>query len=704
MNKNYKYLIIVLLIVFTFLAFSRILSNDFINFDDPAYITENHNIKSGLNTQTVKWAFSAIVASNWHPLTLLSHALDWNLFGQWAGGHHLVSLLLHIGAVVLLFLFLCKTTQSLWPSAIVTALFALHPLRVESVAWAAERKDVLSVLFGMASLYVYAFYVQDKKISKYLLCLSLFALSLMSKPMLVTLPCIMLLIDYWPLQRRQNNLYQQPSKPQSPSAQLQKKKVVKKKTGAAEQNKYAVFTQSNQHVIKSLVLEKIPFFILAVLSSVITFWAQNKDGAVASLDKLLFSDRIVNALVSYVSYLGKIFWPNNLAAFYPYQTFLPMWQIFSASLFLIIVTAAVLVFVKKAPFLTVGWLWYLGTLVPVIGLVQIGKQSMADRYTYFPSIGIIIMLVWGLIYIFPKEKTHKLVLTPLAVFIIVALMFFTWQQCGYWKNSITVFRHALEVTKDNYLAHNNLGTALAAAGKSKEALFHYRAAVEINPAHDTSLVNLGAALAAEEKNKEAKTLYLRAIEINPANAHAHVNLGTLLAKAEKNREAMAYYLKTIEIDPNNAEAYYNLANLLVKQGKITEAEKHYLATIKINPQHDKAHYNLAELLIQKGLIHRAIEHFRESTRLNPSSFKALNNLGVHLERQQLHDEAIYYYQQAMKLEPENPGLHFNIGVALGNKGDLEQAIEHFHRAVELKPDYQDARRALKMALGMKNKN
>ncbi len=697
MNKNYKYLIIVLLIVFTFLAFSRILSNDFINFDDPAYITENYNTKSGLNIHTAKWSFSAVVASNWHPLTLLSHALDWSLFGAWAGGHHLVSLLFHIGAVLFLFLFLSKTTQTLWPAAFVAAFFALHPLRVESVAWASERKDVLSMFFGMAALYTYAFYVEDKKISKYIICFLMFALSLLSKPMLVTLPFILLLLDYWPLQRWQNNLYKQQSKQQSPSAQLLKKKKVKKKTVAAEQKNTAVPTQSNQQAIKSLLLEKIPFFFLTIISSVVTLWAQNHGGAVASLDKLLFSDRIANALVSYVSYLGKIFWPSNLAVFYPYQTFLPMWQVFSASLFLIIVTAAVLVFVKKAPFLTVGWLWYLGTLVPVIGLVQVGKQAMADRYTYFPSIGIIIMLVFGLIYIFPKEKTRKLALTPIAVFIIVVLMFLTWQQSGYWKDSITVFRHALKVTKDNYLAHSNLGIALSTAGKSKEAYFHYRAAVEINPVHGTSLVNLGAALADEEKNEEAKTIYLRAIKVNPANAHAYINLGTLLAKTEKNQEAITCYLKAIEIDPNNADAYYNLANLLVKQGKMTEAENNYLATIKINPEHDKAHYNLAELLIQKGLIHQAIKHFRESARLNPSSFKSLNNLGVHLERQHLYNEAIYYYRQAMKLEPENPGLHFNIGVALGNKGDLEQAIEHFRRAIELKPDYEEARRALKVA-------
>ncbi|MBN1473416.1 MAG: tetratricopeptide repeat protein [Syntrophaceae bacterium] len=629
-------------------------------------------------------------------MTLLSHALDWNLFGQWAGGHHLVSLLMHIAAVVLLFLFLCKTTQSFWPSAIVAALFALHPLRVESVAWAAERKDVLSVFFGMASLYAYAFYVQNKKMSKYFLSLSLFALSLMSKPMLVTLPCIMLLIDYWPLQRWQDIIYRQPSKLKISPLELPIKKT-------ANQKKTVIPNQSKQQIIYAFLLEKIPFFILTIIFSSVALWAQNKDGAVASLDKLLFFDRVANALISYVSYLGKIFWPNNLALFYPYQTFLPMWQILGAFLFLLIVTLMVLIFIKRAPFLTVGWFWFLGSLVPVIGLVQIGKQAMADRYTYFPSIGIIIMLVWGLIYFFPKEKTRKLILAPLAVFSIAVLMFLTWQQCGYWKNSITVFRHALEVTKDNYLAHNNLGTALAKTGKSKEALSHYLAAVEINPAHDTSLVNLGAALAAEEQNEEAKNLYLRAIKANPSKTHAHVNLGNLLAEEGDKEKAMNYYKEAIKID-NNSEAYYNLANLQVKQGAITEAENNYLAAIKIDPQHDKAHYNLAELLIQKGLIHRAIEHFRESARLNPSSFKALNNLGVHLEKQQLYDEAMYYYRLAMKLEPENSGLHFNIGVALGNKGDLEKAIKHFHRAVELKPDYQDARRALKMALEMQNKN
>ncbi len=704
MDKKQKIIIIISLIVVTFIAFGPILQNDFVNYDDYVYITDNQQVKSGISVGTIKWAFGAVVGANWHPLTLLSHALDWSLFGQWAGGHHLVSLLFHIGAVLFLFLFLSKTTQSLWPSAVVAALFALHPLRVESVAWASERKDVLSMFFGMAALYAYAFYVEDKKISKYIMCLLMFVLSLLSKPMLVTLPFILLLLDYWPLQRWQNNLYQQQSKQQSPSAQLLKKEKVKKKIVAAEQKNTAVPTQSNRQVIKPLLLEKIPFFFLTIISSVVTLWAQNHGGAVAAMHTLLFSDRVINALVSYVAYLVKIFWPVNLAVFYPYQSVFPAWQIFAAVFILIGLTVLVTLSLKKAPFLFVGWFWYVGTLVPVIGLVQVGIQTMADRYTYLPSIGISIMLIWGILYLVPKEKMRKIFLLPVACVLLFILTILTWQQCGHWKHSVSLWSHAANVTEDNYFAHDALGNLLFVENKKDEAIAHLHSAIKINPFWDNAYNMLGVAQVAQGKKEEAIARFLEAIRINPYNEKAQVNLGISLEEQGKNEEAKSHYYKALEINPANADAHYNLANLFIKKREMQQAVHHYREAIKSNPDHLAARYNLADILAKQGKTGEAIEHFREVARINPSSFQALNNLGVMLENQQRHDEAIHYYRLAMPLEPNNPRLHFNLGVALGNKGDLEQAIEHFHRAVELKPDYQDARRALKIALGMKNKN
>ncbi|MCX7636018.1 MAG: glycosyltransferase family 39 protein, partial [Syntrophales bacterium] len=410
------------LIIITAASFYNVAFNHFINFDDNLYITENLQVQSGLSIQTIKWAFTAVVSSNWHPLTLLSHALDWSLFGSWAGGYHLVSLLLHIGAVLLLFLFLNKTTKQLWPSAIVAALFAVHPLRVESVAWAAERKDVLSMFFGMATLYAYAFYVEDKKIAKYLLCLFLFVLALMSKPMMVTLPFVMLLIDYWPLQRwgKKTSAPLVSTHLVTSQAKDKKKKKGQLTTSIAENPKSPTTQHNTKQIILNLLREKIPFFGLSVISSLITLWAQRKGGSIASLDKLPFSDRLANALVSYAAYLGKIFYPVDLSIFYPYQD-LAGWQIAGAIFVLMVVTLVALLAIKRAPFLITGWLWYLGTLVPVIGLIQVGSQAMADRYTYLPSLGILIIVVWGGALLVPQKKLRKSLLIPLSAIIISIL-------------------------------------------------------------------------------------------------------------------------------------------------------------------------------------------------------------------------------------------------------------------------------------------
>ncbi len=699
MNKKYTYLIIAFLIVASGLAYGRILCNDFINFDDNEYITENNHIKSGINIESIKWAITSSYASNWHPLTWLSHMLDWSLFGANASGHHLVNLLLHIGSVLFLFFFLAKTTKSLWPAAFVAAFFALHPLRVESVAWASERKDVLSMFFGMAALYVYAGYVEEQKLSRYFLCLALFALGLMAKPMLVTLPFVLLLLDFWPLERWPD--VSNPShNPTAINNTVSVKKKNRHKHNVPGEKKLSASGKSRGQSMGILLWEKAPFVFLAIISAVLTIWAQSKGGVIIALQRLPFPERIVNAIVSYVGYLGKIFWPVDLAVFYPYEGSLPSWQVFGAAFILLGISAAVIYFIKKAPFLFVGWFWYLGTLIPVIGLVQVGNQAMADRYTYLPSIGIGIMLTWGIVYLLPQEKLRKIILIPAAVIVLAVCIFLTGQQCGYWKNSIELFNYALQVTKANYLAHNNLGVALAEEGKNDQAIAHYFAAIDINPHYADPHSNLGAALAAEGKNDQAIAHYLAAIDIDPHHADFHSNLGVALAAEGKNEEAIEHYLTAIKINQDYDDAYYNLANLLIKQGKIEEAIGRYRETIKINPDNARAHYNLADILAQQGKIEEAIDHFREVLRINPSSFAALNNLGVYLEKQLKHDEAIYYYQRALHIEPNSPGVHFNLGVALGNKGELKEAIEHFRQAIYLKPDYEEARRALRLAVAL----
>jgi len=587
MNRKYKYLTAVFLIVFSLIAFGRILGNGFTNFDDQVYITENNHIQAGFNSETVKWALGAIVSSNWHPLTLLSHALDWSLFGANASGHHLINLLLHIGSVLFLFFFLAKTTKSLWPSAFVAALFALHPLRVESVAWAAERKDVLSMFFGMAALYVYALYVAEHKLSRYFLCLALFALGLMTKPMLVTLPFVLLLLDYWPLGRWSKT--PAPVKvSEAASARSGKKKTKQRRADSTKVQKISAPLTSTSSIVRSLLGEKAPFFLLAIVSSIITLWAQNKGGAIASLQKIPVAERLSNAIASYVSYLGKTFWPVDLAVFYPYEHSFLFWQFLVSCFILIGITIVVIYSIKKLPFLFVGWFWYLGTLIPVIGLVQVGRQALADRYTYLPSIGIGIMLAWGIIYLLPQEKLRKIILIPAAVIVLAVLTFLTGQQCGYWKDSISLFNHALEATKNNYMAHTNLGIALAAEGKIDEAVSHYRAALQINPNDDTTHYNLANALKKQGADEEAIVHYQEALRISPYYSKAHNNIGVCLEAQLKHDEAIYHYRQALQFEPDNPGIHFNLGIALAKKGELKEAIDHFRTAIYLNPNYEEA--------------------------------------------------------------------------------------------------------------------
>ena len=587
LKKKYTCLVVIFLIVASCAAFGRILGNDFINFDDNKYITENNHIKEGINTKSIEWAFTTAYFSYWHPLTWLSHTLDWSLFGANASGHHLVSLLWHIGSAILLFLFLNKTTGSLWPSAFVAALFALHPLRVESVAWASERKDVLSVFFGLASIYAYAYYVESSKLSKYFLCLILFALSLMAKPMLVTLPFIMLLLDYWPLGRWQKVLVIE-TVPILVNKGVGKKKTKERRAESSVEKKTAKPVKNGRQLIGNLLWEKVPFIFLAMILSIALIWQQQAAGGMVSIQQISFSDRIINAIVSYVSYVGKTFWPVDLAVFYPYEHSFPIWQILSASLILLGVSIVVVYFAKRTPFFAIGWLWYLSTLFPVIGLLQAGAQAMADRYTYFPSIGIAIIVAWGIVYLLPKEKMRKIIIFPAAI-ILAALTFLTWQQCGYWNNSIELFNHTLQVTKDNYLAQTNLGVALDAKGKNDQALAHYLSALKINPHYDKAHYNL-AMVFKEQGNIEASLKHFQeTLLINPNFPDAHNNIGIILEKYfKKYEEAIYHYEQELKITPDNPGTHFNLGIALAIKGNLKEAAEHFRQAIDLKPDYEDA--------------------------------------------------------------------------------------------------------------------
>ena len=490
-----KFIICLLLILITCVVYLQVLDYEFVYFDDTLYVTENHWVQNGLTIDGVGWAFTTSHASNWHPLTWLSHMLDCQLYGLNPRGHHLTSVLLHIANAVLLFLVLNRMTGAQWASGFVAALFALHPLHVESVAWVAERKDVLSTFWGLLTLWLYAGYVEHPRRIRYLFALFTFALGLMTKPMLVTLPFVLLLLDYWPLER------------------------IRVEQLPGESTSTIGASNMQRSPILGLLWEKAPFLALAAVSSTVTFIVQRSSGTMAALDVYPVKIRVANALLSYVAYMWQMIWPQNLAVIYPHPgNSLSMLQAFGAGLLLVFISIAAMRAARRHPYLTVGWLWYLGTLVPVIGIVQVGMQAMADRYTYVPLIGLFIIIAWGVPDLLASYRYRRAIISVGSGGLLSILIIITWVQLHHWRNTVTLFQHTLRVTSKNFLAHNNLGAALADLGKIQDAISHYRKALEINPSYWLAHNNLATTLAEKGDPKEAFAHYQEALKIKPDDA------------------------------------------------------------------------------------------------------------------------------------------------------------------------------------------
>lgn len=506
------------IIFITVLIYFQTGNFEFINFDDPAYVINNIHIQNGLTLKGIKWAFSSTASSNWHPLTWISHMLDYELFKLDPGWHHLSNMILHILSALLLFRIFFYMTGNLIQSAGVSILFAIHPLHVESVAWISERKDVLSAFFWMVSMGGYAVYVKSGKKNMYLFAIFAYALGLMSKPMIVTLPFVLLLIDIWPLNRIQNN-------DDSPSMRRQK--------------------------IRSILIEKIPFLLLTILSCIITIIAQKKGGAISGTDIFPLGIRLENAAISYIMYLKKTFWPLSLCIFYPHPQSIPLWKTAGALIILCTITIITYLKRKKQPYLAVGWLWYLGMLVPVIGIVQVGSQAMADRYTYLPLIGIFIMLSWGISDLFKKWSNRpggaSITVVPFLIFLIVCAVI----QVGYWKNSIFLFEHSLKTTERNPVAHTNLGTAYYQSGKFDAALEHFHMAVQLKPDFPTGHFNLANVLDEQKNYTQAVEHYQKALSLSPNYVEAHYNLGNTLIKLNKIAEALYQFRTVYKLKPND---------------------------------------------------------------------------------------------------------------------------------------------------------
>lgn len=571
------------LVIYLFLAtsslvvFGQTVLYNFVNFDDDLYVYNTPGIQSGLTIKGVAFAFTSPHAHNWHPLTTMSHMLDCQLYGLNAGGHHATSTILHTIAVLLLFWVLRQMTGAVWKSALVAALFAVHPLHVESVAWVSERKDVLSAVFFFLMLHVYNLYARAASLTRYLGVTVLFAAGLMSKPMLVSAPIVLLLLDYWPLRRFEQS--------------------------ASTGEKTKISRAGNQRrAIRLLFLEKIPLFLLAAGACILTFVLQKRTAG--AIPPLPFLWRLENAFASYVIYVWKTLWPTHLAVFYPHPNdTLALWELILAVVLLLAITAMVIVYRRQRPYLFSGWLWYLVMLVPVIGLVQVGEQGHADRYTYLPHIGLFVAIVW-----FAAEgatarqsKLRLAITTAVAVLIILALAWAAFIQTSYWRNSETLWTRALAVTSDNDVAHNNLGYLCIDRGELDKAISHFESAARIRSGKRDAHYDL-------------------------ASAFVQVNLADALARKEQSDEAMVHYEEAIKLQPNYADAYYDRGTVLFAKGRIDEAIADWQKTLQIQPNHPDAHTALGNALLRKGSLQEAITHYEKALALAPEDPHSRNNL------------------------------------------------------------------------------
>jgi protein O-mannosyl-transferase len=635
----------VLLLLAVVLVFGQTIRHEFLNYDDNQYVYKNPHVVHGLTAEGIAWALSANHVSNWHPVTWLSHMLDCQIYGVQPGGHYLSNILLHVVCAAGLFWILWRMTGDLWPSALVAALFAVHPLRTESVAWVAERKDILSGLFFVLTLGAYVAYVgRPSSWIRYLSVVALFALGLMAKPVLVTVPFVLLLLDYWPLKR-----------------------IGRSGPG-----------------LRHLVTEKIPLLLLSAASCIVTPLAQGQ--AVIALDEITITSRLANALVSYVDYAEQLVCPVGLAVFYPHPgATLPWWRVAAALAILVGVSVAAVVGRRRFPYALVGWFWYLGMLVPMIGVVQVGNQARADRYTYLPQIGLCVAVVWGVAQFTASWPYRRRICGVAATLVLLGLMACTWQQASYWRDSLTLWTRALACTAQNNVAHYNLGVALAARGRTDEAIAEYHKSLAINPDYAQPHCDLGVSLADRGHVDEAIAEYQRALQIFPDYVEAHNNLGNALSSRGRVAEAIDHFRRAVAIEPELADTHYNLGMALAGNGRLDEAISEYGKALQLQPRDADAHYELGVALAGRGRTNEAMAEYRRTLQIQPDNLGARNNLAAALLQSGRGAEAVAEFRYALQRQPDDAALRYNLGVALKQAGDTAAAVAQWRELVRLAP-------------------
>jgi tetratricopeptide (TPR) repeat protein len=696
--------------------------HEFIGYDDQQYVMENPHVQAGITRQSVGWAFGRH-AANWHPLAWISHELDCQIYGLQPAGHHLTNALLHAASTVLLFVVLRRMTGATWRSAAVAALFGWHPAHVESVAWVAERKDVLSAFFWMLTIWAYVHFVQlggssglksegrnpksegspkseiRKGASWYALALVFFALGLMSKPMVVTLPFVLLLLDYWPLKR---------------SVECRVSSVEGGGGGGgggdSDKGRGARAEWGGLRVLGWLVMEKAPFFALSAAGCGLTLWAQTD--AIVSTKGLPVFQRVGHALVAYAHYLGATFVPVRLAVYYPYETVIRTSEVLLAGVVLAVISAVAVRFARRRPWLVVGWLWFLGTLVPVIGLVQVGEQAWADRYMYLPLVGLFLALVWEVgelrsrgrqsaHFAFPESQrglTSAATLIGAGTIVGVAMLVLSLVQLGYWRDTRTLFEHAVKVTRNNYMATTLLGSLLAKEGKFDEAAKYYRTALSCKPGYPEAHFFLGHALDQQGKLEEAIAEYKQALWFKPSQEQTHIFLGVALAKQKKYDEAAGHYLAALKLNPESAVTHNNFAKLLHTQGRLNEAVEHYAAALKLDPGLAQAHNNLGILLLQTGKAAEGAVQLREALRLNPGDAESQFNLALALNRQEQWREAADLFAKTVTAGTRDANAHYQFGLALARLGRTKEAMSQYASALLINADFPEALEGLSWIL------